>query len=252
MAAMMGLLDGAPIKFELAEDVPDGGVLFALPALLENGLLNHSHQHFSMAKGFYPLETIFILLAFMALAGIASLEELRYVAPGEWGKLLGLDRIPEVRTLRNKLSELCSDNGRAERWSGELAKQWMASDPQDTGIFYIDGHVRLYHGMLTALPRRYVSRQRLCLRGTTEYWTNAMGGQPFFSVSRTVDDGLIKVLREELVPRLIADASKQPTQEALDADPLLSRFTIVFDREGYSPEFFAEMKALPTLSQRDI
>ena len=28
-----------------------------------------------------------------------SLEALRYKSPGEWGRLMGLDRIPEVRTL---------------------------------------------------------------------------------------------------------------------------------------------------------
>jgi hypothetical protein len=50
------------------------------------------------------------------------------------------------------------------------------------------------------------------------------------------------VLREQIVPRLKADVPNQPTQEQLDADPLLSRFTIVFDREGYSPQFFAQMK----------
>ena len=47
-----------------------------------------------MAEGFYPLESIFLVLALMALGRIPSLEALRYEAPGEWGKLMGLDRIP--------------------------------------------------------------------------------------------------------------------------------------------------------------
>src|SRR5262249_17150466 len=81
-----------------------------------------------MPEGFYPLESIFLLLALMALARIPSLEALRYVAPGEWGKLIGLDRIPEVRTLRQKVSELCCERGRAERWRGMLDKQWMESE----------------------------------------------------------------------------------------------------------------------------
>jgi hypothetical protein len=34
VAASVGLLHGADIEFELVKDVPDGGVLFALPALL--------------------------------------------------------------------------------------------------------------------------------------------------------------------------------------------------------------------------
>ena len=243
VAAMVGLLDGAPIEFELVNDVPEGGVLFALPALLQNGLLTHSEEYFSMSKGFYPLESIFLLLALMILARIPSLEGLRYVAPGEWGKLLGLDRIPEVRTLRAKISSLCSEQGRAERWSSTLAKEWMVADPQAAGAFYVDGHVRVYHGKLTKLPRRYVARERLCLRGTSDYWINAMDGQPFFMVSRTADSGLLSVLREEIVPALKSDVPNQPSAEALQADPLLSRFTLIFDREGYSPDFLAEMKA---------
>jgi hypothetical protein len=233
VAASVGLLNGAPIEFELVKDVPDGGVLFALPALLLLGLLSKSRELFWMPEGFYPLESIFVLLALIALARIPSLEALRYVAPGEWGKLIGLDRIPEVRTLRQKITEL---------WSHALAKQWMADEPQSAGVFYADGHVRVYHGKLTDLPRRYVARERLCLRGTTDYWVNAMDGRPFFVVSCAVDPGLLSVLREHIVPRLKADVPNQPTEEQLQADPLLSRFTIVFDREGYSPDFLAQMK----------
>jgi hypothetical protein len=242
VAAAVGMLEGAPIEFERVADVPDGGVLFALPALLLMGLLNKSREIFSMPEGFYPLESIFVLLALMALARIGSLEALRYVAPGEWGRLIGLDRIPEVRTLRQKLSDLCSERGRAERWSSLLAKQWLEFEGQSAGVFYADGHVRVYHGKLTDLPRRYIARERLCLRGTTDYWVNAMDGQPFFVVSYPVDPGLLKVLEHNIVPRLQTDAPNQPTKEQLQADPLLKRFSIVFDREGYSPKFFARMK----------
>ena len=172
------MLNGAAIEFELVKDVPDGGVLFALPALLLLGLLSKSREMFSMPEGFYPLESIFLLLALMALGRIPSLEALRYVAPGEWGKLIGLDRIPEVRTLRQKITALCAEQGSAQRWSNALAKQWMADEPECAGVFYADGHVRVYHGKLTDLPRRYIARERLCLRGTTDYWVNAMDGRP--------------------------------------------------------------------------
>jgi hypothetical protein len=242
VAASVGMLNGAAIEFERVQDVPDGGVLLALPALLLLGLLSKSRENFSMSEGFYPLESIFLVLALMALGRIPSLEALRYEAPGEWGKLIGLDRIPEVRTLRQKITELCAEPGNAQRWSSALAKQWMAEQPESVGVFYADGHVRVYHGKLTDLPRRYVARERLCLRGTTDYWVNAMDGRPFFVVSCAVDPGLLTVLREQIVPRLSADAPNQPTPEQLKAEPLLSRLTIVFDREGYSPKFFAQMK----------
>jgi prepilin-type processing-associated H-X9-DG protein len=112
------------------------------------------------------------MLAFLALARLPSLEQLRYCAPGEWGKLLGLDRIPEVRTVRKKLA-LLSDQHQASAWSAELCAQWMGEDPDQAAVLYVDGHVRVYHGQQTPLPRHYVARQKLCLRATTDYWVNA-------------------------------------------------------------------------------
>jgi hypothetical protein len=111
----MGLLDAAPPRFPVACDVPKGGVLLALPALLAVGLLRHTTALYGLPNGFYGITSIFLLLALMALARIKSIEQLRYVAPGEWGNLLGLDRIPEVRTLRQRLEILCQQTGRAIR-----------------------------------------------------------------------------------------------------------------------------------------
>jgi hypothetical protein len=204
------------------------------------GLLRHSQEHFKLPPGYYPLETIFLCIAFLALGRVPSLEALRYEPPGEWGKLLGLDRIPEVRTLRAKIELLCAQGQPVREWSGTLAREWMEAQPESAGTLYIDGHVRVYHGHLTQLPRRYVARQRLCLRGTTDYWVNAMDGQPFFAVTQAVDPGLLKVLAEQIVPRLLAEVPGQPSAEALAAHPRRARFTMIFDRAGYSPEFFAQ------------
>lgn len=242
VAAALGALEAAPIQFEPAVDVPNGGVLLALPALLANGLLDHTRDLYAVPKGFYGMESIFVLLALMALARIKSIEQLRYVAPGEWGKLLGLDRIPEVRTLREKLTTLCKEPGRAARWNTQLAVDWMTADPDSVGVFYVDGHVRVYHGSLTQLPRHYVARQRLCLRSTTEFWINALDGRPFFVVTKEVDPGLLSVLRSELVPWLERNVPANAGQAERDNDSVGHRFTLVFDREGYSPTFFREMK----------
>jgi hypothetical protein len=238
VAASLGQLAAAPIRFEPASDLPHGGALCALPALLVLGLLRHSAEHFALPPGYYPLETIFLTLAFLALARVPSLEALRYEPPGEWGRLLGLDRLPEVRTLRQKLGALCADGAPVRQWSSTLAREWMAAQPDSAGTLYIDGHVRVYHGALTELPRRYVARQRLCLRGTTDYWVNAMDGAPFFAVTQAADPGLLRTLEEHIVPRLLADVPGQPTEAELQADPWRARFTLIFDRAGYSPEFF--------------
>jgi len=243
LLASVGQLQAAPIRFEAVDDVPSGGVLCALPALLVLGLLRHTAKSFSLPAGYYPLETIFLVVVFLALARIKSLEALRYQPPGEWGKLLGLDRIPEVRTLREKLEWLCQNGEPVRQWSRTLAQEWMEAQPESAGCLYVDGHVRVYHGQLTQLPRRYVARQRLCLRGTTDYWVNAMDGQPFFVVTQAADPGLLKVLEEQIVPRLVTDVPGQPSAAELEANPRRARFTVVFDRAGYSPEAFSRLWA---------
>jgi hypothetical protein len=244
VAAAMGALESAPIQFEPAQDVSQGGVLWALPALLATGLLSFTQQFYALPKGFYGIDSIFLLLALMALARIPSIEQLRYAAPGEWGNLLGLDRVPEVRTLRAKLELLCREAGRAVRWHTALAREWMARPSASDLVFYADGHVRVYHGDLTALPRHYVARERLCMRATTDYWIHAMDGQPFFYINKEVDPGLIATLRHDLVPFLERHAPLSPEwQKRMEDNPRQHRFTLVFDREAYSPELFAEMQA---------
>jgi hypothetical protein len=241
VAASVGELDAVAPEFTPALDVPNAGLLCALPALLAVGLLDSVQRHLALPKGYYGLDSLLLLLAFMALARLPDIESLRYSAPGEWGKLLGLDRVPEVRTLRAKIQLLAQDECPAQ-WSAALCERWMAAAPEQAGVLYIDGHVRVYHGSQTQLPRHYVARERLCLRATTDYWVNAMDGQPFFVVNQVVDPGLIQVIEREIVARLEQRLPGQVQCEPPPDDPLRHRFTIVFDREGYSPDFFQRMK----------
>ena len=238
--AAFGLLDGAPVRFETCRDVSFGGVLCALPALAENGLFRHIHDCLKPLRGYYSTLHVIVLLAHMALCRIKTVEQLQYQPPGELGKLSGLDRVPEVRCLRRKLAALSLDDG-PSKWAGVLSRDWLEAAPELAGALYVDGHVRLYHGSQTALPKRYVSRQRLCLRGTTDYWVNDVLGRPFFAIERPIDHGLLEALRSDIVPRLLKDVPGQPTEEELKADRYRARFVILFDREGYSPEFFKEM-----------
>jgi len=216
--------------------------LLALPSLLATGLLTHHAELYTLPKGYYGLPSIFLLLALMALARIGSLEQLRYKAPGEWGELLGLDRIPEVRTLRQKLKLLCQQAGQAALWNAALAKQWMTQEQQAEPVFYADGHVRVYHGTLTDLPKHYVARQRLFQRASVDYWINAMNGEPFLCFNQPVDHGLVSALREDLVPWLETNFPVSAEhQQRMDADSRVPRFTVIFDREGYSPDLFEEL-----------
>lgn len=233
IAVALGLAQCASTHFELATDVSMGGLLAGLPALCANGLLSGIGRHLKLPAGFYSCLHILLTLGFMALSRIRRPEGLRHIPPGEFGKVIGLDRVPEVRTLREKIA-LMASKGDPQAWMQELSKTWMEADPTEAGYLYIDGHVRVYHGDQAVLPRRYVSRERLCLRGTTDYWINDALGRPFFVVSKTITAGLGDTLLSDIVPDLLTNVPQQPTVEQLASDPWLHRFVLVFDREGAS------------------
>lgn len=179
LARVLGAFGKEPAgtHFEKCRDVVFGGVLAAIPALIANGLFKHL-KYLNFKTGSYTRLQIILVLAYMALCRIKSVEQLQYHPPGELGKLLGLDRVPEVRCLRQKLEELSQGEG-PEAWAAKLLADWMEADPDLAGCLYVDGHVRLYHGKQTKLPRHFVSRQRLF--GTTGYFVNDAIGQPFFA-----------------------------------------------------------------------
>ena len=132
--ASMGELVGATVRFELCLDVPKGGALCAIPALLANGLFHGAEEFLGRVTGYYTIFHVLLLPALMALCRIKTTEKLRGHAPGEFGKLPGLDRIPEVRCLRNKMDELSANDG-AERRAAHSGKYWMNLEPEKvTGI----------------------------------------------------------------------------------------------------------------------
>jgi len=171
------------------------------------------------------------------LLRVKKLEQTDRVPAGELGRCLGLDRIPEVKTLRERIALFCKASN-VEEWLSLLSGDWMQADEALEGVLYVDGHVNLYYGKQTQMPKRFVSRLRLCMSGSTDYWVNDRMGAPFFVVHKTINEGLINVLKEDIIPRLNSDVPNQPGEAELAADDKLHRYMLVFDREGYSIEFF--------------
>ena len=242
IAVAIGLAEGAVTRFEPNADVTMGGLLVGLPALCANGLLSGIGKYLNLPHGFYSCLQILITLGFMALGRLRRPENLRHIPPGEIGKIIGLDRVPEVRTLRKKIQQMAS-TGNPGAWMQELSKNWMEENPHEAGYLYIDGHVRVYHGEKAQLPKRYVSRERLCLRGTTDYWINDAIGRPFFVVSKALNEGMAAVILNDIVPELLRSIPDQPSSEALAANPRLHRFVLIFDREGATNSLLSQLWA---------
>lgn len=237
MLAVKGQLGKTPIEFLPSEGVEFGGVLFLLPSLLATGLLSYQN-HYQPLSGYYDLDIIILTLAFMYLCRIKNPEQLKHISPGEFGKLLGLDRIPEAKNLRFKMSEIVEQK-RAEKWNRELARSWV--ETEKTAFYYIDGHVKVYSGYKANLGKKHISRLKLCLPGMTEFWINNSEGLPYFVVTGEVNEKMQEIILDKILPELLENVAIKISDEQLEADPDLPRFTLVFDREISSPEFFGKL-----------
>jgi hypothetical protein len=166
----------------------------------------------------------------MALCRIKNVEQLKKHSPGEFGKLLGLDRIPEVNYFRTKLAQII-DQAKADELHIKLFQSWLEELPEM--FFYIDGHIRVYYGKKARLPKHFVSRQKLCLSGTTEFWVNDQNGLPLMVLTGELNEKL-KVAIEQVIPKILNQITTRP-------QPGQPVFTLVFDREAYEPKWFIKL-----------
>jgi len=226
LMACLGLLDDAAPMFRPGSRVPGAGVLLAIPALLASGVLDCAHEVYgSIGPAFYGLRTTMVSLFLMALLRIKRPEELKERPPGDLGRILGLDRAPEVKTLRRKLARLAGLGG-AARLGRALAERRVAVRGAALGFLYVDGHVRVYHGKHT-IPKAHVAQMRLSMPATTDYWVNDAEGEPLFVVTAEANAGLVKML--------------PPVLDEVRAVVGERRVTVVFDRGGWSPKLFAKL-----------
>jgi transposase len=226
MLAYLGLLDDAAPLFRASARIPHGGVLLALPALMDSGIFTIARKIYgSIGPAFYGLRTTFIALLLMALLRIKRPESLKEHSPDDFGRILGLDRAPEVKTLRRKLSRLAA-LGRAADLGRALAQKRVEDRGAAMGFLYVDGHVRVYHGK-RIIPKTHVARRRLAMSATTDYWVNDATGDPVFVVTAEANAGMVKMLPIVLqqVRALVGER----------------RITIVFDRGGFSPKLFLQL-----------
>jgi len=228
LMARLGLLDDAAPLFGTSSNVPRAGVLLAVPALVQSGLFDCAQKIYgSLGPAFYGLRTTLLTLLLMALWRIKRPEALKEHRPRDLGRVLGLDRAPEVKTLRRKLARLAACR-RAASFGQALAQQRVARRGEALGFLYVDGHVRVYHGR-HRLPKAHVARMRLSMPATTDYWVNDMTGDPLFVVTAEANAGLVTML-----PGVLQEIRRLVGQR---------RVTFVFDRGGYSPKLFLQILA---------
>lgn len=233
-AARGSLLSEAAPVITQGASLPLAGSLLALPALAATRLIEAATTVYGAGRtvagaqrsAFYGLRSLILCVVFSSLVGEPRAEGMTRLDPVAIGRLLGLDRAPEVKRLRFRLGEL-ADESRADELMMAVAAGHVDSHPEAVGLLYIDGHVRAYHGG-AEVPKAHVARIRLAMPAEVDTWVTDRFG-----------DGLLVWQSSpgaSLAGELALTVGK--VRELLGAD---ARPTLCFDRGGWSPKLFAEL-----------
>lgn len=215
-------------QYESDSGVPGAGVLLAVPIMRRQRVLEVFSQLYRTLGilAFYGLQTMVTLMVCMALWRIKRPEHLKEHSPQDLGRVLGLPRVPEVKTVRRKLGQMAA-HSRAREAMLALARTRIEQDEELLGFLYVDGHVRTYSGK-HELAKGYSTRRHMPVRATTDTWANDSNGDPLFVVPSQINEGLTRTL-----PPVLDRA-----RELVGDD---RRITVVFDRGGWSPQLFAHL-----------
>ncbi|MCY0906207.1 putative transposase [Arthrobacter sp. H14-L1] len=232
--ARTGLLECAAPVFAPAARVPLAGLFLALPALEKTGLLQCAKETFgALPNGFYGLDTILAGAVFQALAGEPRAEGTTRIDPVAMGRVLGLDRAPEVKTLRRKLAALAGTGKAGDLLSLMATKHLNGSGDAEDGslaaVLYVDGHVRAYQGT-KKLGKVHSTRLKFPVPATEETWVADANGAPVLVVMAEPGNALTGELRRLL-----------PALRTIIGDD--RKVLVGFDRGGWSPALFQHMAA---------
>ena len=228
-AARAGLLAEAPPVLTQGAGLALAGALTVLPALAVTGLLDVAEGVYEPRRAaFYGLRSLLLALVFAGLVGAPRVEAMGRVDPADLGRLIGLDRAPETKTLRRRMGELAA-TGRADQLIAGLAARHVAANPEAVGVFYVDGHVRAYHGG-AAVPKHHVARMRIAMPAEEDIWVGDARGDGLLVWQAAPGASLVGALR-----RVVTEVRGLVGPDA--------RPTICFDRGGWSPRLFAELDA---------
>lgn len=229
-AALCGLLEEAQPLFVTSERMEFVGVLLAcVTEEFQNYVRVVKKVYKSFGASFYGVRGIFLTFIMMAFLRIKNCEQIREYNQLTVGKLLGLDRAPEVKTLRRKLRLLYARK-KAMECMDELTRLRLKSQKQHLfATAYIDGHVKSYYGK-HKVAKTYSTRLHKTVKASTDYWVNLIGGMPLCVVAAECNEAMTAMLVQ-----IIEDIKKICIQRGVDL-PI-----IVFDRGGYSGEVFEKL-----------
>ena len=223
--ARFGLLgEGAAPVFAAGGRYPLAGLLIALPALADTGLLECARQVYGRLRdGYYSLDTVLVHLVLQALLrepraeGATRAPCRRWAASWAW-----------TGHRKSRRSAARSPGSPPRQGRGPADDDRQAPRPGQPGRPRVHVYRRAHPGVLrhADIQKMHVARLKFPGPATEETWITDRAGDPLLVVMAEPSTSLAAQIKE-LLPRLRQIAGE-------DRKPILC-----FDRGGWSPDLFA-------------
>lgn len=222
--AAKGLIQDARPLFSNCDHAEWAGAFMAIVLLSQDACLKTGMKiYHSFPSAFYGLRTMIVTWVLMALLRIKCTEDIRKTDVKRLGRIIGLDRAPEVKTIRRKLHELIGQK-KAFEWMKVMAAERVAELEQPVKTIQVDGHIVAYCGKYK-IGTVYSSRTKQVTKGQTENWVNLPnGGGGLFMITSPFNEGLTGMLE-----KVVTQACETCGVKSLN---------LVFDRGGFNTELF--------------
>lgn len=234
--AKLGRIEDAEPLFPESQRIENAGIFLALASHSMNSFGAVAKKvYVSFGAAFYGIRSVFMMLVMMALLRIKNSEQLGRYNPGKLGVILGLDRSPDVKTLRRKLSTIFFRKKASEFMNALVDTRLIESvseSESELATIYIDGHVKSYYGKFKIGVTHSSTRNRVD-KAVTDYWINLSDGTPLLVIPTAFNESMTIVL-----PDIVQDAKKMYRNKTN------TRMIVVFDRGGYSALIFEKLIAM--------
>jgi len=222
--AALGLLDGAPTRFEnlprcLLRRVLCAPALRRMPfdtSTMPGAIAPTTHLHVNTCWRTWRC------------CRIKTVEQLIPTA-GRVGQLLGLDRIPGSPLSAAQAGR--PEYRRRPEKMGRAAVQTVKGRAGTGRRLYVDGTFASTMAARPLCPKNALSLDSDCACGGPPTTGSTISGQPFFAVERTIDHGLLGCCAATLC-RVCSRRFPASRLSELEAAAYRARFVIVFDAKG--------------------
>ncbi len=157
--------------------------------------------------------------------GVGSVEATKHLVRDQIGPLAGLDRLPELRTLRPRLGEL-AETCDPLRLQADLAAAMIAAEAPLLGLYFVDDHFVPYEGA-KPVGKGYNTKRRHAQKGLADTQVTDYHGRAVCFVSGP-PSGLTKTL-----PAALAELRKITGP---------AKIMLGFDRGGAYAQVFAHCR----------